>query len=110
MQGEKEIGTDTALEIEDEVSVEEASVAVAAYAAAQEALREPEQAKRNALDTLKAWMRQQGDAKMTIEGRTVSMVQSKRYSVNYKKLNALLDPETRSEIVTESTSEYVRVS
>ena len=43
-------------------------------------------------------------------GRTVSFVTSKRYNVNYRKLNAVLDPETRAEIVTESESEYVRVS
>ena len=95
---------------EKEVSAEEARDAVVAYAAAQEALKEPERAKRRALDTLKAWMRQRGTEKEAIEGRTVSLVQSKRYSVDYKKLNALLEPETRAEIVTEHDSEYVRVS
>ena len=50
----------------------------------------------SALDTLKAWMCQQGLDKTDIEGRTVSLVQSKRYSVNYRKLNAALDPEARS--------------
>ena len=73
-------------------------------------LKEPERAKRAALKTLKAWMRTQGDTKATIEGRGVTLVTSKRYSVNYRKLNAVLDPETRAEIVTESESEYVRVS
>ena len=33
-----------------------------------------------------------------------------RYSVDYRRLNNLLDPETRSEIVTENVSEYLRVS
>ena len=60
--------------------------------------------------TLKAWMRRKGDAKVTIAGRTVSLVQSRRYSVNYTKLNSLLDPEVRAEIVTERESEYVRVT
>ena len=95
---------------EEEVSDQEARDAVAAYAEAQESIREPEKAKRTALDTLKAWMRRKGDAKATVDGRTVSLVQSTRYSVNYRKLNAVLDPETRAGIVTESESEYVRVS
>ena len=94
----------------EEVSDQEARDAVAAYAEAQDAMKEPEKAKRTALDTLKAWMRQRGTEKEAIEGRTVSLVQSKRYSVDYRKLNALLEPETRAEIVTEHESEYVRVS
>ena len=104
---EQEGDTDEATEEEREVSLEEAREAVAAYAAARETMREPERAKRAALDTLKAWMR---DSKTTVEGRTVSLVQSKRYSVNYRKLNALLEPDVRTEIVIESESEYVRVS
>ena len=95
---------------EKEVSDDEARVAVAAYAEAQESLKEPEKAKRAALDTLMAWMRRQGDAKATVAGRTVSLVQSKRYSVNYRRLNEALDPEVRAEIVTEHESEYVRVT
>ena len=102
-------GADEDAEIE-EVSDEEARDAVTAYAEAQDAIREPEKAKRTALDTLKAWMRRKGDAKVTVDGRTVSLVQSTRYSVNYRKLNAVLDPETRAGIVTESESEYVRVT
>ena len=95
---------------EREVSDEEARGAVAAYSEAQESMKEPEKAKRSALDTLKAWMRSQNDTKATVAGRTVSLVQSTRYSVNYRKLNALLDPEVRADLVTESESEYVRVS
>ena len=95
---------------EKEVSDEEARDAVAAYAQAQESIREPEKAKRSALDTLKAWMRRRGDAKATVGDHTVSLVQSTRYSVNHKRLNAVLDPETRTGIVTENESEYVRVS
>ena len=94
----------------EEVSDQEARDAVAAYAEAQESLKEPEKVKRSALDTLKAWMRRQGDAKATVNGRTVSLVRSTRYSVNYRKLNEALDPETRAGIVTEGESEYVRVT
>ena len=93
-----------------EVSDDEARDAVAAYAEAQESIKEPEKAKRAALDTLKAWMRRQGDAKATVNGRTVSLVRTTRYSVNHRRLNEALDPETRAEIVTESESEYVRVT
>ena len=92
------------------VSDEDARDAVAAYAEAQESMKEPEKAKRTALDTLKAWMRRKGDTKATVNGKTVSLVTSKRYNVNYDKLNAVLDPDTRAEIVTESESEYVRVN
>ena len=95
---------------EMEVSDEQARDAVAAYAEAQESIREPEKAKRTALDTLKAWMRRKGDAKATVGDRTVSLVQSTRYSVNHRRLNEALDPETRAGIVTESESEYVRVT
>lgn len=102
-------GADEDTEIEG-VSDQEARDAVAAYSVAQDALKEPEKTKRGALDTLKAWMRRKGDAKATVDGRTVSLVQSTRYSVNYRKLNAVLDPETRAGIVTESESEYVRVT
>ncbi len=102
---------DAEQEIEErEVNDEEARDAVAAYTEAQETIREPEKAKKAALDTLKAWMRQRGDTKATVNGRTVSLVQSTRYSTNYRRLNELLDPETRAEVVTESESEYVRVS
>ena len=93
-----------------EVTDEEARDAVAAYAEAQESIKEPEKAKRTALDTLKAWMRRQGDSKATVGGRTVTLVSSTRYSVNHRRLNEALDPEARAEIVTESESEYVRVS
>ena len=83
---------------------------MAAYAEAQESIKEPEKAKRTALDTLKAWMRRQGDTKATVNGRKVSLVQTTRYSTNYRRLNELLDPEVRADVVTESESEYVRVS
>ncbi len=95
---------------EPEVSDEEAREAVASYVAAREALREPEGAKRQALDTLKAWIRRRGSAKAEIGNHTVSLVRSTRYAVDHKRLNALLDAETRKEIVTEQTSESVRIS
>ena len=92
------------------VSDEEAREAVTAYAAARETLREPEQAKRQALDTLKAWMRGRESAKAELGGHTVSLVRSTRYAVDHKKLNALLDPEARADIVTEQTSKSVRIN
>ena len=109
LPGAEEVSTEA--EIEGEmVSDEDAGDAVATYAEAQESIKEPEKAKRTALKTLKAWMRRQGDAKAAIGGHKISLVTSKRYSVNYRKLNELLDPEVRAEVVTESESEYVRVS
>ena len=107
LPGMEQAGEETEIE---EVTDEEARDAVAAYAEAQESVKEPDKAKRAALKTLKAWMRGQGDTKATVEGRGVTLVTSKRYSVNYRRLNELLDPETRAGIVTESESEYVRVS
>ncbi len=95
---------------EPDVTDEEARQAVAAYVAARESLREPEGAKRKALDTLKAWMRHQSSAKAELGSHTVSLVRSTRYAVDHKRLNALLDAETRKEIVTEQTSESVRIS
>ena len=92
------------------VSDEEAQEAVKAYTEAQQTMKGPDKVKRAALATLKAWMRRKGDAKATIAGRTVSLVQSRRYAVNYTRLNSLLDPEVRAEIVTERESEYVRVN
>ena len=105
----EEDGTDEGTEIEH-VSDEEARDAVAAYAEAQDALKEPEKVKRGALDTLKAWMRRQGDKKAKVGSRTVTLVGSTRYSVNHRKLNELLAPDVRADVVTESESEYVRVS
>ncbi len=91
---------------------------------AQGALREYEQVqrqlksldadKRVALKTLQHWLQAKGEAKAKLEGsektRTVGMVTSRRYSVDHKRLNALLEPEQRAEIVTEQASEYLRVS
>ena len=109
LPGAAEADDETEMEGET-VSDQEAREAVTAYAEAQEAIKEPEKVKRSALDTLKAWMRRQGDAKATVNGRTVSLVRSTRYSVNYRRLNELLAPEVRADVVTESESEYVRVT
>ena len=106
-----EVEGKTGVEPDDqEVTDEEAQEAVVAYTEARQSTKKPEKAKRAALATLKAWMLRKGDAKVTIAGRTVSLVQSRRYSVNYPRLNSLLDPEIRAEIVTERESEYVRVN
>ena len=95
---------------EEEVTAEDADAAVAAYTEAQAAIREPERAKRAALATLKSWMRGRGEGKQSIRGRTVSLVRTTRFSVNHRRLTALLDPETRAEIITETASEHVRVT
>ena len=95
---------------ESEVTEEEARAAVASYAEAQEAMREPNRAKRAALETLKDWMRGRPNGKEAIGGRAVSLVRTTRFAVNHRRLNSLLDPETRAEVVSETTSEHVRVT
>ncbi len=110
LPGDAEASTEASESGDPEVSDEEAREAVTSYVAARQALREPEGAKRRALDTLKAWMRGRGSAKTELGNHTVSLVRSTRYAVDHKKLNALLDPEARAEIVTEQTSESVRIS
>ena len=95
---------------ERKVSTEEARLAVASYTAAQEAAREPERTKREALDTLKVWMRGRNNGKESVGGRIVSLVRTTRFSVNHRRLSALLDPETRAEVVSENISEHVRVT
>ena len=92
------------------VTDEDAREAVRTYTEAQAASKAPGKSKRAALDTLKAWMRGRDDPKATLGVRTVSLVRTKRYSVNHRKLNSLLPPEVRAGIVTESVSEHVRVS
>lgn len=96
------------------VSDEEARKALHEYEEIQDTIREFQDEKRWVVDVLRTWLRQQGEDKARLEGRektrTVGMVKSTRYSVNHKKLNALLDPETRAGIVTENVSRYLRVS
>ena len=108
--GGEEVGENQEEPEVQEVSDGEAQESVVAYTEARQSTKAPEKVKRAALKTLKAWMRRKGDAKATIAGRTVSLVQSRRYAINYTKLNSLLDPEVRAEIVTERESEYVRVN
>ena len=111
-QPEAAVATAEEVQLEDaeEVSIDDARQAVSDYLSAQDAVRGPDQVKRAALDTLKAWMTGRESGKAEIDGHTVSLVQSRRYAVDHKRLNASLDPETRAEIVTENLSEYVRVS
>ena len=96
------------------VADEEARAALAEYEQAQEMLKAIEEDKAWALGLLRTWLKQQGKDKARLEGRektrTVGMVKSTRYNVDHKKLNALLDPETRAGIVTENVSHYLRVS
>ena len=92
------------------VSDDDARQAVSDYLSAQDAVRGPEKVKRAALNTLKAWMTGIDSGKAEFDGHTVSLVQTRRYAVDHRKLNALLSPETRAGIVTEQTSEYIRVS
>ena len=96
------------------VTDEEARAALREYEQAQEMLKAIEEDKQWALGQLRVWLKQRGEAKAKLEGgkktRTVGMVKSTRYNVDHKRLNALLDPETRAGIVTENVSEYLRVS
>ncbi len=96
------------------VSDEQARAALREYEQAQGRIKSLETDKRDALKTLQHWLQGKGAAKARLEGsaktRTVGMVQSRRYSVDHTRLNALLEPEQRAEIVTENVSEYLRVS
>ena len=98
----------------ERVSDETAQAALLDYEQAQREIKAHESDKRAALKTLQHWLETKGEPKARLEGsaktRTVGMVTSGRYSVDHKRLNALLDPEQRAEIVTEQVSEYVRVS
>ncbi len=96
------------------VSDDSARAALLDYEQAQSQIKASDQDKRTALKTLQHWLQKKGVDKARLEGsaktRTVGMVANRRYSVDHKRLNALLDPEQRAEIVTEQVSEYVRVS
>ena len=63
-------------------------------------LKAIEEDKQWALGMLRIWLKQQGRDKAKLEGRektrTVGMVKSTRYNVDHKRLNALLEPETRA--------------
>ena len=88
----------------------DAREAIASYDDARSALKDPGAARRSALDTLKAWMRGRGEKKATLDGRKVSLVETRRFSVDHRRLNEILDPEDRRRIVSESVSEHVRVT
>ena len=96
------------------VSDEEAQSALWHYEEIAELVKSLNADKRESLEVLERWLQTQGVTKSQLDGRdktrTVGMVSSKRYKVDHKRLNALLDPEQRTEIVTESRSEYLRVS
>ena len=111
-------GADEADESEVEtpnpVSDDDAQVALHEYERVQQHLKSLDEDKRGALKTLQHWLQRKGEPKARLEGREktciVGMVTSRRYAVDHKLLNALLEPERRAEIVTEQTSEYLRVS
>ena len=96
------------------VSNDEARAALREYETAQEMLKAVEEDKQWALGMLRTWLGQRGEKKAKLDGkektRTVGMVKNTRYNVDHKRLNSLLDPETRATIVTENVSEYLRVS
>ncbi|MDE2744728.1 MAG: hypothetical protein OXI41_01910 [Chloroflexota bacterium] len=96
------------------VSDEQAREALREYERTQARIKSLEADKRGALKTLQHWLLGRGETKAKLEGsakqRTVGVVTSRRYSVDHQRLNALLEPEQRAEIVTESVSEYLRVS
>ena len=101
-------------EPQEPVTDEEARAALHEYEELQDTIREFGDEKRWVVEKLRAWLGQKGVDKAKLEGReksrSVGMVRTKRYSVDYKRLNNLLDPETRAEIVTEQESEHLRVS
>ena len=101
-------------EPQEPMTDEEARAALREYEELRDTIREFEDEKRWVVEQLRAWLGQKGVDKAKLEGRektrSVGMVKSRRYSVDYKRLNNLLDPETRAEIVTEQVSEHLRVS
>ena len=104
----------TEAEPHEPVTDEEARSALHEYEEIQDTIREFEDEKRWVVERLRVWLGQQGVDRAKLEGRektrSVGMVRTTRYSVDYRRLNNLLDPETRAGIVTESVSEYLRVS
>ena len=96
------------------VTDEEARNALQDYEELQDTIREFEHEKKWVVEQLRAWLGQQGVDKAKLEGRekprSVGMVTSHRYTVDYKRLNNLLAPDIRAEIVSENVSEYLRVS
>ena len=97
-------------DIPDEaVTEEDARLALVVYLDAHSQVTEPAKVKKAASATLTAWARARGGGKLELDGHTITTVQSRRYSTDYKKLNELLAPDVRATIVTEKVSDYVRV-
>ena len=98
----------------ESVSDEDAQTALWRYEELSELIKSLNADKRESLETLECWLKTQGVRKSELDGRdkprAVGVVSTKRYKVDHKRLNELLDPEQRAEIVTESHSEYLRVS
>ncbi len=96
------------------VSEAEARAALRQYEEVRAAIKELEERRNAAREKLLAWLQQQGVAQATLEGpeqtHTLRMAQRHYYHCDYQKLNELLDPETRAEIVTEKKSEYLRIN
>jgi len=96
------------------VSEEQARTALRGYEQVQQQLKPLNAEKRQALSTLERWLQAKGVNKASLEGgeksRTIGIVATHRYAVDHRRLNALLDPETRAEIVTEHRSQYLRIS
>ncbi len=105
---------ETDVEPAEPVTDEAAQAALRDYEQAQAGLKSLDADKRAALKTLQHWLQRKGEPKARLEGsaktRTVGMVTSRRYAVDHRRLNALLEPEQRAEVVTEQVSEYLRVS
>ncbi len=99
---------------EDPVTDQEAKEALHQYERLQDAQRKLDEDKRRIMNRLQTWLSRKGAGKAKLEGRhktrTVGLVQSTRYTTDHKKLNFLLAPETRADIVSEKVSEYLRIS
>ena len=96
------------------VTDEQARNALHEYEEIQDTIREFEDEKKWVVEKLGTWLGQQGVKKAKLDGRektrSVGMIRTTRYSVDYKRLNNLLAPDVRAEVVTENVSEYLRVS
>ena len=97
-EGEPETAEDA--EPKEPVTDEAARNALHEYEEIQDTIREFEDEKKWVVEKLGTWLGQQGVVKAKLEGRaktrSVGMVRTTRYSVDYRRLNNLLDPETRA--------------
>ncbi len=112
--GAEETVAEAEAELVEPVSDQAAQAALREYEQVQTRLKSLNAEKRQALDTLRHWLQAKGVDQAKLDGsaktRTVGLVTSRRYAVDHQRLNALLEPEQRAEIVTEQLSEYLRVS